>query len=116
MVAVAQLREKILSLDKQLKAKNQELLKKDVKVGGSGHMSYNAKCINVLAFQITELKSEINKEQRECREKIQGMQKSYNERIQELQQKITTLSKQLATLTKASKKGGKDSDGSPLNF
>lgn len=32
VVAVTQLREKILSLDRQLKAKNQELLKKDVKV------------------------------------------------------------------------------------
>lgn len=32
MVAVAQLKEKILALDKQLKAKSSELVKKDVKV------------------------------------------------------------------------------------
>jgi hypothetical protein len=32
MVAVAQLREKIIALDKQLKIKNSELVKKDVKV------------------------------------------------------------------------------------
>lgn len=35
VVAVTQLKEKILSLDRQLKLKNQELLKKDVKVSGA---------------------------------------------------------------------------------
>ncbi len=32
VIAVTQLREKVIALDKQLKSKNQELLKKDVKV------------------------------------------------------------------------------------
>ena len=40
VVAVTQLREKILSLDRQLKNKNQELLKKDVKVCLFVHFFY----------------------------------------------------------------------------
>jgi chromosome segregation ATPase len=84
VIAVTQLREKVIALDKQLKSKNQELLKKDVK--------------------INELKSEISKEQREAREKLTDVQKRHSEKIQDLQQKIAQLSKQNATLTKAAKK------------
>jgi len=85
VVEIAQLREKLISVDKQLKAKNAELLKKDVR--------------------ITELKAEIGKEQRDCREKLQEMQRRHSERLQELQHKITQLTKQVATLQKAAKKG-----------
>lgn len=54
-------------------------------------------------IQITELRSEISKEQREHKEKLAEMQKRHNERISEMQSKLTSLSRQIVTMNKAAK-------------
>jgi len=59
------------------------------------------------------LRSEISKEQREAREKLQDIQKKHSEKVQDMQQKISQLSKQNASLTKAAKKNVTPND-SPL--
>ena len=76
---VAQLREKILSLEKQLDSKNQDSYMKEM--------------------QIQKLESDIEREQQASRELIQETQRKNNERILELQQKIDSLVSQM-TLVK----------------
>lgn len=84
VVAVTQLREQMASLQKQLSKKDQELLEKDKK--------------------IAELRSQLSREEREWREKLQQCQKGSSEKTTQLQQKISQLLKQNASLSKASKK------------
>ncbi|KAI2796598.1 hypothetical protein RDWZM_010117 [Blomia tropicalis] len=81
---VTGLQEKLASLERQIKQKAQEMMKKDIK--------------------ITELRSELSKEQRDNRERITSLQKSQRDRLYDFQQKVTTLSKSITSIQKRSKK------------
>lgn len=84
VVAVTQLREKIASLQKQLNLKDQQLLAKDK--------------------QITELKALQFSAEKELRNKMVLVQKDFAESSENLKQKVKSLQKQVATLSKGSSK------------
>lgn len=84
VVAMTQLKEQVLNLQKQIQKKDQELLEKDKK--------------------IAELSAVMKREEREFREKILSEQKKQLEKSESYQQKISQLQKQNATLAKLAKK------------
>lgn len=96
MVALTQLREQIASLQKQLGQKDQQLLSKDK--------------------MIAELKAKIFSSDKEMRTKVQGINKEHTDQVQELQLKLRSMQKQVATLTKQNKKTGTGNNtDSPLS-
>ena len=84
VVAMTQLKEQVLNLQKQIQKKDQELLEKDKK--------------------IAELSALMKREEREWREKLAAEQKKQLEKSESYQQKILQLQKQNATLSKMAKK------------
>lgn len=84
VVAMTQLKEQVLNLQKQIQKKDQELLEKDKK--------------------IAELSAVMKREEREWREKLVSEQKKQLEKSESYQQKIVQLQKQNATLSKMAKK------------
>lgn len=84
VVAMTQLKEQVLNLQKQIQKKDQELLEKDKK--------------------IAELSALMKREEREWREKLTADQKKQLEKCESYQQKILQLQKQNATLSKMAKK------------
>lgn len=84
VVAMTQLKEQVLNLQKQIQKKDQELLEKDKK--------------------IAELSAVMKREEREFREKMVSEQKKQLEKSESYQQKISQLQKQNATLAKLAKK------------
>ncbi|XP_054163505.1 protein FAM76B-like [Oppia nitens] len=94
IATVAQLREQILALNKQIEIKKKELIQKDV--------------------EMNKLRSAHSQELREHREKITELQRKHTDKVQDLQQKIAQLSKQNASLSKAAKKSAVTPSSSPL--
>ncbi|KAI1285576.1 Protein FAM76A [Halotydeus destructor] len=84
VVAIAQLKDQLSSLQKQLNRKDQELIEKDKK--------------------IAELNATKKREEREWREKLTQAQKQFEEKVESLHQKVAGLQKQNSSLSKASKK------------
>ena len=60
----------------------------------------------MIPFQYSELKAVTSREEKEWREKLNNLTKSYNEKIEGYQRKISDLQKQNATLTKQIKEKG----------
>ncbi|KAK6620996.1 hypothetical protein RUM43_011299 [Polyplax serrata] len=81
VVATTQLKEKIVSLQKQLSAKDAQLLAKD--------------------RQITELKAKNFTSETEMRNKMKNMEKEATDKIEFLTLKVKSLQKELATLSKS---------------
>ncbi|GIY83754.1 protein FAM76A [Caerostris extrusa] len=94
VVAMHQLKEQIASLQKQLLVKDQQMLAKEKKKAG-------------------ESKAAQGIIERELRLKIQSMQKSHGDIVEELQSKVRVLQKQVITLSKGNKKN-KDTDSPRL--
>lgn len=80
---IGQLKDEMASLNKRLTQKERELLLKDQ--------------------QIADLKSTATREQKELREKITSLQKQHNERISEMQFKLLSMQKQIASQSKAAR-------------
>lgn len=89
VVAMHQLKDRIATLEKQLTVKDQQMLTKEK--------------------QAAETKAQYGIVERELRLKIQSMQKSHGDTVEELQSKVRVLQKQVITLSKSNKKG-KDTD------
>lgn len=64
------------------------------------HTNFPIPCPILSYIQIADLKSTNAREQREFREKMSTIQKQHNERISEMQVKIVTMQKQIASQTK----------------
>ncbi|KAG1714826.1 Protein FAM76A [Nymphon striatum] len=98
VVAVTQMREQIASLQKQLSQKDNVLLSKEK--------------------HITELKAQHSAVERDMIKKGQASTKQHQDQVGELNLKNRQLLKQVATLTKANKRGGTNSDknDSPLTL
>lgn len=80
---VEQLKEKVADLNRKIQVKDQDLMTKNQ--------------------QIAELKATITRDQRETKEKLNSIQKQHAERISEMQAKIITMQKQIASQTKAAR-------------
>ncbi|CAG9858284.1 unnamed protein product [Phyllotreta striolata] len=89
VVAMTQLKEQIASLQKQLSQKNTELINKDK--------------------MITELKANNFTTENELRNKLKVIQKEYDTKVEQLNKKITSLLKEIASLSKSAKKGLRNS-------
>ncbi|XP_076662390.1 protein FAM76A isoform X2 [Halictus rubicundus] len=85
VVAVTQLKEKIAHLQKQISIKDSQLLAKD--------------------RQITELKAKNFTSETELRNKMKATEKEYETKISTMQLKISSLLKEVASLSKSSKRG-----------
>ncbi|XP_003699198.1 protein FAM76A isoform X1 [Megachile rotundata] len=85
VVAVTQLKEKIAHLQKQITIKDGQLLAKD--------------------RQITELKAKNFTSETELRNKMKATEKEYEAKISTMQLKISSLLKEVASLSKSSKRG-----------
>ncbi|KAL2736632.1 protein FAM76A isoform X1 [Vespula maculifrons] len=85
VVAVTQLKEKIAHLQKQISIKDGQLLAKD--------------------RQITELKAKNFTSETELRNKMKATEKEYETKISNMQHKISSLLKEVASLSKTSKRG-----------
>ncbi|XP_032677084.1 protein FAM76A isoform X1 [Odontomachus brunneus] len=85
VVAVTQLKEKIAHLQKQITIKDGQLLAKD--------------------RQITELKAKNFTSETELRNKMKASEKGYETKISNMQHKISSLLKEVASLSKTSKRG-----------
>lgn len=85
VVAVTQLKEKIAHLQKQISIKDGQLLAKD--------------------RQITELKAKNFTSETELRNKMKATEKEYEAKISTMQHKISSLLKEVASLSKSSKRG-----------
>lgn len=80
---ITNLKDQVAALNKRLQMKEKELLSKDQ--------------------QIADLKSTNTREQREWREKLNTVQKQHAERISEMQARLVTMQKQIASQSKASR-------------
>lgn len=115
--AMAQLKEQVAQLNKKVQIKEKELLSKDQQVsefllrrtGDILHpinpigININIALRLITYLQIADLKSTSAREHRELREKISSLQKQHSERISEMQTKLVTMQKQIASQTKASR-------------
>ncbi|KAL3282787.1 hypothetical protein HHI36_005954 [Cryptolaemus montrouzieri] len=88
VVAMTQLKEKIASLQKQISMKDSQLLNKDK--------------------MITELKAQHFTNENEMRNKMQKTQKEHDEKVDFMNQKISGLLKEVATLSKSQSRKGKN--------
>ncbi|KAF0292112.1 Protein FAM76A [Amphibalanus amphitrite] len=86
VVAMTQLREEIASLQRQLQLKNQQMLGKDK--------------------EICELKAKNLRNEQDIRRKMNDQQKAHEAKVETLQGRIRSLSKEVAALSKRSKAGG----------
>lgn len=113
VVAVTQLKEKIAHLQKQISIKDGQLLAKDRQVNipqrpneGSvrNGASYDFRN-DRFCSQITELKAKNFTSETELRNKMKATEKEYEAKISTMQLKISSLLKEVASLSKSSKRG-----------
>lgn len=90
VVAMHQLKDQIAQLQKQLQVKDKQMLAQEKQAA-------EAKCQHGIL-------------ERELRLKILAMQKTHGDLVEDLQSKNRVLQKQVITLSRANKKGGKDTD------
>ncbi|XP_037078896.1 protein FAM76A-like [Pollicipes pollicipes] len=95
VVAMTQLREEIASLQRQLQIKNQQMLGKDK--------------------EICELKAKNLRNEQDIRRKMNEQQKVHETKVQTLQGRIRTLSKEVAQLSRRAKGGALASADSASN-
>lgn len=86
VIAMTQLKEQIASLQKRLAQKDRELLAKDK--------------------HITELKGKNFASENEMRNKMRDTERVYDSKIEVLNKKVASLLKEVAQLSKGTKKGG----------
>lgn len=107
VVAITYLKERIASLEKRLNQKDKELLEKDKQVGLRCTFLPQSGMITCLFFQLTELKGKNFEKENDMRNRLKEVERLHDMKVDNLNRKISSLLKDLATLKKSSKgKGG----------